>query len=102
MNAQIAIDFSRGRKNAQSKQAHMKLVPHKATMQDRVFALIEMAGERGLTSYEISDALKVPVHSVSGRLAELSFQGKTVTGDTRPNQFGNECTVHRVCGILGG
>lgn len=94
--AQISMDFSRGRRNAQSKKVHAcRIVPKKASMQDKVFALIEMAAEKGLTVYELSDALMVPVHSLSGRLSELSFVGQIVSGETRCNRFGNECTVWR-------
>src|SRR5438128_2436954 len=95
LSSQASLDFSRGRRNSVSKQAHCKLVPCKASMQERVFALIEMAGERGLTLYELSDALTVPVNSLSGRLSELSFAGRIVSGETRPNKFNNECTVWR-------
>lgn len=95
-NQQISMDFSRGRSNPVSKKVHAcAIVPKKATMQDKVFALIEMASGKGMTVYELSDALNVPVHSLSGRLSELSFVGRIVSGETRCNRFGNECTVWR-------
>jgi hypothetical protein len=94
------MDFSKGRRNSVSKRVHAgTIVPKKASMQDKVFALIEMAAEKGLTVYEVSDALKVPVHSISGRISELSFAGKVVSGETRQNSFGNECTIWRKAGI---
>lgn len=104
MGTQLNIfDCSRGRRNPVSKKVHAcKIVTKKATMQDKVFALIEMAAEKGLTVYELSDALTVPVHSLSGRLSELSFVGRIVSGETRPNRFGNECTVWRRTAVTVG
>lgn len=100
MQTSLNFDSSRGRHNSVSKRIHAcQIVPKKASMQDKVLACIEMSGARGMTVYELSDALKVPVHSISGRLAELSMQGRTVTGETRLNIFGNECTVYRKAGV---
>ena len=68
----------------------------------RVFNAIVALGNA--TSYEIADYLNVPVHTLSGRISELSGNAKSNSYDkpvivevgTRLNKYNNKCAVYGI------
>lgn len=71
------------RDNKQSNQAHLKLVPFKIKMKDKIMALIDMQKERGITGLELSQSLNKPFNTFSGRLSELKKEGLVIERGTR-------------------
>jgi hypothetical protein len=87
-----AEDVSRGKANPVSKKAHTSLVPHKASICEKILALIELAPD-GLTQYEVAEAMNKPVHTISGRFTEME-NIEVETHGTRTNRYGNECAIY--------
>jgi len=75
---------NRHKNNPESEAANARIQAHKTLLQQRVFNWIQVAGANGATSKEISRALDIPLHSVSGRLSELKKAGQIrKTGERR-------------------
>lgn len=77
------ICFKKHGNNANSNQAHFKLIPFKIKMRDKIRALIDMQKERGITGLELSQSLNKPFNTFSGRLSELKKEGLVIENGTR-------------------
>ena len=64
----------------------------------KVMNALSVLGEA--TSLEVADYLNVPLHSISGRISELSSSeyGKPLIEaiGTKKNRYGNTCAIYRI------
>ncbi len=88
---QLEIDFSRGAKNALSREMHKSMKGTKRAMQLKVLSLID--GQR--CTKEIADHLGKFLHQVSGRFSELKASGEIVEVG-RKEYDGSKYTVYNV------
>lgn len=88
------ITRNRHRGNPHSEAANRRLHPHKPLQRESVLALITFMGAYGATCEEVATVLKMRVHSISARLAELKADGLVKeTGETRKTEGGFEAAV---------
>lgn len=71
------ITANKHKGNARSKEARART--NITGRRKQVYEFIVSQGEKGATSHEISQALNLPMHTISGRLSELKALQKVVT-----------------------
>lgn len=69
--ADADITRRKHRDNGRSEAANLRVRPHKKSLRESCYELIEASGEVGATLHEIAERLGAKVYSVSGRLSEL-------------------------------
>lgn len=77
MSAQLSINFdvcaNRSRRNANSGEAHKRVVPAKLDKWKQIYRIIELLGPK--SSKELAVEMNVPLHHVTPRLSEMKFAG---------------------------
>ena len=86
-----------------SVAALQSVLPLVSKRKQAILALLDQAGAAGLTRYELSDSMGVPIQSVCGRARELVQAVHVVeVGDTRPAPSGRASKVLRLPQHAGG
>ena len=95
---------SRGHDTAETSVAALQSVlPLVSKRKQAILALLDQAGVAGLTRYELSDSMGIPIQSVCGRARELVQSDHVVeAGDTRPSPSGRASKVLRLPQHAGG
>lgn len=89
-------DICRGKHGGhpQSEAANRALHPRKQRLRDRILDYVRSCGARGTTRDEIVTALDIPLATVSGRCAELKFEGLLLeNGQTRRTRYDHAASV---------
>ena len=95
---------SNGHDTAETSVAALQSVlPLVSKRKQAILALLDQAGVTGLTRYELSDSIGIPIQSVCGRARELVQADHVVeVGDTRPAPSGRASKVLRLSQHAGG
>lgn len=72
-----------------SIEAAEKIAPKVHTMRDRVYGIIKVCGQNGITVEELCQFMKMEPKHCQPRVSELRKLGKVVdSGDRRPSESG--------------
>ena len=95
---------TRGHDTAETSVAALQSVlPLVSKRKQAILALLDQAGAAGLTRYELSGKMTVPIQSVCGRARELVQADHVVeVGDSRPAPSGRASKVLRLPKHAGG
>ena len=86
-----------------SVAALQSVLPLVSKRKQAILAQLDQAGVTGLTRYELSDSMGIPIQSVCGRARELVQADHVVeVGDTRPAPSGRASKVLRLPQHAGG
>jgi hypothetical protein len=70
------VTASKHRGNLNSQAANLRLLPHKASMRERIRIFVAACDFRGATVKEIAEAFGKQLHQISGRISEGKLAGE--------------------------